>query len=522
MPAKTTTLGRVALRWPLLALLLVVGLAVAACGGGDSDKGGAIAGLSDGEGSVPEGADLLPADVPVLITLNTDLDSEQWQQAGAIAERFPGSQDVIDEALRGLAGEGLDFDEDIRPALGTEASIAVLELTTDGEDAPVAAVLKPSEGAELESLLERNAADDPDDAPVWRVVDEWYMLADDEATLDAVLAGADASPLSDDDRFKNVMESLPGDSLARIWVSPAVVDDALAQAAAENPDTFEAVQSMLGVGEGTFEGTGLALRAVEEGIALVGISKTSGAPVPGSGPADILDLAPGGALAYVSLRDLRDSIDQIIDLALEHQPEAEMQLGQVEALLGLTIEDDLLPLFENEHAVYVRPGVPIPEVTIVLSPDDPAGAADLIKQLLAFAEIGGVDVESDTTDVGGVEVLRLSLEGTTVLIGSVEGHLVLTTAESGIADFGGADNLRSDPRFAEASEAAGLPDETGGFVYVDVKGVVELVTLGGLLGAVDRDVDPEVLRNLEPLNALVMYGTASEDEQQFAGLLTIE
>ncbi|MGI9657529.1 MAG: DUF3352 domain-containing protein, partial [Gaiellaceae bacterium] len=492
---------------------------VSACGGSESSTSN-LAGIGEG-GSTPPAADLLPADVPVLVTLNTDLNSEQWQLASAIVDKFPASQELIDTALMDLAGEGLDFETDIRPALGPDATIAVLEVS--GDDPPVALVLKPADAAQLESLLMRNQDEDPDNAPVWRVVDESYVLADDEATLDTLLAGAEQASLADEARFKSVMESLPGDSLARVWVSPTVTDEIVAQAAAENPTGLEALESLAGVGQGTFEGAGVALLAAEEGVRFVGVSKTADAPTTGSGNTDILGLAPAGALAYVSLHDLRQSIEQIIDLALAEQPDAEQQIAQAEALLRLTIEDDLLPLFENEHAVYVRPGVSIPEVTVVLSPDDPGAAVDLVKQFGALAAIGGLDLQGDTVDVGGTSVERLGFNGVTLYIGSVEGRVVITTAEAGIADFGGADSLGEDPRFADLAAAAGLPDETAGFAYVDIAGIVELVTLGGLLGAVGgNDIDPEALRNLDPLGAAIVYGTSSADEQQFAGLLTIE
>ncbi len=506
--------------WLLLGLVLMLALIAAGCGGGDSGSTNALAGLTD-DGTPPAAAELLPADVPVLVTFNTDLDSDQWQLASDIVDRFPASQDLIDMALKDLAGEGLDFETDVRPALGPDVTVALLDVSTD--DPPVAVITEPIDADAFEALLERGRAEDAESAPAERVVGDAYILADDEATLDRLLAAADAAPLSDDPQFKSVMESLPTDSLARLWISPAVVGELGAVAAAGNQAGADIIGSALGTSETTFEGAGAALIAAEEGVRLVGVSKTMNAPITGSGAAEILDLAPSGVLAYVSLRDLRTSVGQLIDIVLEQEPDAQTGLAQAEALLGLTIEGDLLPLFENEHAVYVRSGVPIPEVTIVLSPDDPEAGVELVKQLTAAAGIGGLAVERDTIDVGGTEAERLAFSGFALYVASVEGRLLLTTAEAGITDFGGPDTLRADQRFADVSDAVGLPDETAGFVYVDVAGVVELVTLGGLLGALgDNNVDPEDLANVDPLGALLLYGSSSADEQQFAGILTIE
>ena len=500
---------------------MAIALAASACGGSDSGSTSNLADLGAGDGTAPPAAELLPADVAVLVTVNTDLASEQWQLASAIVNKFPGSQELIDMALKDLAGEGLDFETEVRPALGADATIAVLDLSN--EEPSIAVVLRPSDAAALEGLLMRGQKEDPEGTPAWRVVDEWYVLAEDEAALDGLLSSAEKASLASEARFSEVMESLPSESFARVWISPTVADELIAQAAAEDPTGLEALESILGLGQSTFEGAGAALLAVEEGVRVVGISKTANAPVAGSGKAEILDLAPAGAFAYLSLNDLRQSIEQIVDLALAQQPEAQKQLAQAEAVLGLTIENDLLPLFEHEHAVYVRPGVPIPEITVVLSPDEPGAAVKLVKQLVAAAGLGGLEVESDTVDVGGHEAQRLAFQGFSVYIASVEGRLVLTTAEAGIVEFGGADSLRDDPRFAEVSNAAGLPEETAGFVFIDLKRVVELVTAGGLVGAAAAEaVDAEVLRNLDPLGAVILYSTASADEQQFAGLLTIE
>jgi hypothetical protein len=501
--------------------VLATALAAAGCGG-DSSSDGALAGFDDSSGAVPGAAELLPADVPVLITINTDFDSEQIQLAGDIVERFPASRDLIDRALADLAGDGVDFDADVRPVLGSEVTIALLDVKPD--DPPVALVLQPTDPAKLGELLAENSADDGDDPPAWRVVDGWYVLADDEPTLDALLAGAEQASLAGHERFKEIMESLPGESLARLWLSPVVTGELVAEVAADNPTGIEALEAIAGDGQGGFEGAGVALVAETEGVRMLGLIRTVDANLAASGKAEILDLAPAGAIVYIALRDLRASVEGFLDLALQQDPDTEAQIGQLEGLLGLTIQDDLLPLFENEHAIYLRPGTPIPEISIVLSPDDADAAADLIRRLLALAEIGGLELQSDTVDIDGTEVLKLSAEGLTLNVASIEDRLVLTTTDAGIADFAGSNSLKDDARFSSAADAAGLPDETGGFVYLDLAGVFELAQGDSLLGSQDviGAIDAEALMNLDPLGTLMVYGTTSADGQRFAGLLTIE
>ena len=127
-------------------------------------------------------------------------------------------------------------------------------------------------------------------------------------------------------------------------------------------------------------------------------------------------------------------------------------------------------------------------------------------------------------EIDGTEVLQLSSQGLTVNVASIEGRLVLTTTEAGIADFGGSDTLKDDARFAASADAAGLPDETGGFAYVDIAGLLEMVTSESFLGSSElvAQIDEEAIANSDPLGTLLVYGTTSADEQRFAGLLTIE
>ena len=522
---KTTSPRRTPLRpWLLLSIFAGLALALTACGGSDSGSTNSLAGIGEGDGDSPAAAELLPADVPLLLTLNTGLESEEWKLASDIAARFPASQDAIDSALNSLAGGGVDFDTEVRPALGPDITIAMLELTED--DPPIAMVLQPNDASKLDELLTKGQADDPGSSPAWRVIDDWYVLADDEAALDALIASTEQASLADVPRFSELMSALPGNSLARMWISPAVTKELVDQTAADNPEGIEALQDLLGgVSLGTFEGAAFAVLATEAGVRLVGLSKTVDATVPSSGTSEILDLTPANAIVFVSTRDLRQSVKQTIDAALQAQPDAEAQLGQFEALLGLTIEDDLLPLFENEHAVYVRPGEPVPEITIVLSPDDSAESASLINRLLVIAGLGGdsVALKSEEVTIGDRAAQSITLGGQTVYFADVKGHLVISTTMEGIADFGASESLKDEAQFSAVADAAGLPDETAGFLYLDVVETLGLASLGSGLGLPGTDsVDPAALENLAPLGALLAYGTASEDEQQFAALLTIE
>src|SRR6185312_8515936 len=95
------------------AALAAVVLLAAACGGGGK-KGG----------SVPEGASLAPKSSVAFISLNSD-SSDQWRQVQALAARFPGTPQFVSRLEKQL--KGLDFDRDVKPALGPEVDIVALD-----------------------------------------------------------------------------------------------------------------------------------------------------------------------------------------------------------------------------------------------------------------------------------------------------------------------------------------------------------------------------------------------------------
>jgi hypothetical protein len=63
-----------------------------------------------------------------------------------------------------------------------------------------------------------------------------------------------------------------------------------------------------------------------------------------------------------------------------------------------------------------------------------------------------------------------------------------------------------------------MPDETLGFVYVNLEGSVGLLDTLGVLA----DEEPEVAANLEPLRYLVVHASGDGDETRFSGFLAIE
>ncbi len=106
----------------LLSLLAALVLVAAGCGGSEMDGGGAVGtqGLA--------GAELLTADTVVYAAVDSDLDSDQWQQVDELMQKFPGRERLLSEIREGLSSEGVSYEEDVEPALGEALYFALLDI----------------------------------------------------------------------------------------------------------------------------------------------------------------------------------------------------------------------------------------------------------------------------------------------------------------------------------------------------------------------------------------------------------
>src|SRR3954447_5088175 len=81
-----------------------------------------------GTTSIPASAsDIVPASAPVFVALDTDQHSTQWQRVNELAGTFPDKQHAVDSFKRSLKDDGLDWDDDLEPALGPEVDIVMLD-----------------------------------------------------------------------------------------------------------------------------------------------------------------------------------------------------------------------------------------------------------------------------------------------------------------------------------------------------------------------------------------------------------
>src|SRR5919204_2201072 len=206
------------MRLRLAPLLAGLALLAAGCGGG-------------GGGNALPAADVVPASAPVLISLNTDFSSEQWRRGLALARRFPGADDLLRRAS--VEAGNIDFQHDVKPALGPEVDVVWLDFANDGND--VVALTQPKDRQKFDALIAKGNTAGPDQAVAERVGD-WTVVADARSKIDAYRRAAAGDKLSGVAEFKDAMSRLDDTAAVRAYVAGAAVqrppDRALQQAGA--------------------------------------------------------------------------------------------------------------------------------------------------------------------------------------------------------------------------------------------------------------------------------------------------
>jgi Protein of unknown function (DUF3352) len=477
-----------------LLLLLVVALA---------------AGCGEDAASGPAGASVAPASAQLFVSIDTDTGSEQWKRAGALLDKFPGGDKLIDSALGELSKEGLDFEQDVEPALGPETDIVGLDLSGEGE---FVGLTQPDDAQKLKDLLAKG-----DQPMVSREIEGWTVFSDSDAVLDKFDAARKEGTLADATDYQDAIGEVNQDGLVRVYVNGSGIAEAISKqqgTSAAQFDTFFA--------NGKIPSFAISVTAEEGGARLEGASTNIDESTFSTEnfKAELPDEVPGGVLLYADGNDLEQAFSNARESLAEQDPQFDQDLARLEAQIGVSLEEDVFPLFSGETALYVRPSLIIPEVTLITHVDDEDAAMATVNKLAtAIGQYVPAAQRVIEVDIAGVKAKQMPLSGPVSLYwAAFDGHLVLTTSRAAISDLkSGDDRLADDEDFKRALEQADMPDETTGFVYVNLHDAIS-----SILGLGGENVPPDVRANLEPLGSLVFYGSKDGKTLRFAGFLAVD
>ena len=470
----------------LCSLLGSLALAGAGCGGRENSSAG----------GGPSAATVAPASALGYVTVNIDDESQQWRRTEELIGRFPDGARLWQRVVGELADDDLSWRDDVEPALGPEVALVLLRNESAAEDEVVTVLLtQPDDVDALERLLAKS-----DEPLVQREVDGWRAVADTQQHLDAFERAARGDKLADDETFAVAMSGLPEEALAKAFVNGAGLTSALAQGGR--------VPSL--PAGARVEWLGAAAEAKDDGFGIQGTAKATGLGDVTSYEPTLLDRIPAGVVAAASFHGAPEVLDRP-----RGQGGPGSVGGLVQSLLGVSIEQ-LGDLFAGEGAFWVRPGLPLPEATLLSQVKDEAAARSALDALAQrLAERFGGRVGSD-----GAE--RFVAAGPVrVSYAVADGMLAVTTGASALATLRATpdQSLTDDDGFQQAKDAAGLSDRTSGFVYVDAPAAVGLVdSLARLAG---NPLPEEVRANLGALRGFLAHTTKDGDIVRFRAFLGV-
>jgi hypothetical protein len=456
--------------------IVIAVLALAGCGGETTTTSGA--------------AEVLPADTALYAEIDSSLDSDQWNKVEELLDRFPGRERLLAELRASLEEEGLTR-EDLERAFGDVVALAVLDFA-QAEDSFVG-LTQPDDEKALRDIFEG-------DDLVFREVGDWTAFAQSESAFDRL--SGEGQSLADAERFTNAWGELPEDALARIYVDGRAPEELTKGLGAELPIPESS----------RFESAVAALQAEDDGARLTAKALGQEQSLP---DLTFADEVPAGAILFANFHGSQGTTSGLEQL--RSNPFLGSALQEVEQQLGVTLED-VARLFEGEIAVYVRPGIVIPEVTLVLEAADEAQARRTLDRLgKGVGNLLGAGSTRPRT-VAGVQATELDLGPVSLLYAVFDGRAVVTTLPVGIADLREeGDRLADDEAFRDARESAGGGDVV---LFIDLDETVGLVERLAQLG--EEEIPAEVRENLEPLRTFVVTAEGGDGETTIDAFLSLD
>jgi hypothetical protein len=332
--------------------------------------------------------------------------------------------------------------------------------------------------------------------------------------LDRFRQKREGEKLSASAAYEDAVGELPDDALVKIYSGGPQVQQAIReglagegapQGLAQRFQAFESFAAAL-----TAEGDGVRFEAgtiVDSDVEL----DTYEAQLPES--------LPAGALLYVSFANLDEPARRVIEILEDVIPNFEEQRRQAEQGFGFSLENDLLPLLQNEGAFAIYRGEPLPAFVLALA--DGERAVRLMDRLGALLELGE-EGSTRQEEVEGTTVKELVFvdEGFSIFYAAVDGVFVASNVRASVlAPNGDGPKLADDPLFQAAQEGADAEGSTIGFAYGNLE--------DGLSYAFDfaeeqgETVPQEARQNTEPLESFLVSVTQDGDRFELSGFLAI-
>jgi hypothetical protein len=461
-----------------LAGVAILAALAAGCGGGGGGGGGSSAGADS----------VVPGDALAFAAIDTDTSSSQISSALEILDKFPIEARAERQLRASISQGGVDLNT-ITKSAGSEVDVAALMV--NGRPEPVG-FAKPSDEKAFDAQLDKSGSKHTK-------IDDWTVFSDKQAVLDAV--SKRAGDLADDPTYQAAVKSLPTDAIARFYASSAGEQAAIHSARKSLPSGSSGAVPQVPAaqwitGALTSQNDAFKLEVHAKAASVKGLSKAN----------PLASKIPSGAIVALALNG---------GSATSALPaNTQLQLSTLGQQLGIDLPG-LISVLSGPVIAYVRPAIPLPEVTIAAQPSDPQRASTAVGALIARIEKGAKGVP---TPVDGGTLKKVDLGPVALYYGVNDGRLVVTDSQNALAELNGSlGRLSGDAVFKEAKAGAGMTDSAQTFIFLDIKDA--LPALSGIAQLANQTLPPAVENNLRPLRSALLFGSSDGNVGSFVAYI---
>ncbi len=496
-------------------------------------------------------AGIMPTDTGFLVSINPDVEEMAGFQHLAEVYGDVVAEDDTDELVTEMESRyDISFETDVKPWIGSEIAVAIVNLSDliDGQEDPIGVIAaatrdRGASDAFLEKIRASLEADgyevteatyqgttyyvqqselDWETPIVFGSVKKWVILASSVDTMNSVIdvSQGNADSLAKNERYTRLLQVLPDDAVGLVFYDMTdIMAPLLADSGVElPPETTKQLE--------TFHTVGVAVGLDTEGIKLDLITlfdpdalspEQLQSMSSDANPGRILQQIPHDALGFSSGQNLAATWASYIN-NMQNNPDFATQLEDLEASMGLSIDEELLAWTTGEYALAVVQSPQAAEIPIgvfaTLEVDAPEAAQTKMGELAGLLEDMGYVFQAE--DVGGVEMQIVDdpYMGITLGYGFSEQHLVIGLMRDAleIAVDDGITPVADDETFKRVQSH--LPRNNRGYFYLNVAEIWKLVYGSAAesdKGLYDEDVGPFV----EPIKAIGFAGSIVDPQDGF-------
>jgi hypothetical protein len=524
---ETTRNRRRALAVAGVAVVVLLILVVRACGGGSGDSPPASG-----------AAKVVPADALLYLHLSTDPQRGAVKRALGLGGRFPGYPRLRDGVLRRLstAASGVSYQRDVRPWLGDEAALALLN--TPGQTAGSLVVLAVSNRNKAEGFLQRVAG-----APgrqnyrgtdisnygnaAAAFVGKYLVIGQLPGLRLAIDAGAGRGPaLAKSQVYRKASGTLSDGRVADLYASP----DGVSRLLASQGGVIGAAGAL--IDHPALQGVAISLAPKKDGAQVIVHSVLDpklSKQVPRSREFEpkLVSSVPKGAMAYLGLTRLDQAGRRLLAAGLAgggagRQLTTLLQRAQrdLSRRAGVNLQRDVLPLLRGEVALWLAPSIPAPVLTLIASTNDEQRTREAfarLQQPLArlLSAPGSAAASWQERDVDGVKAFQLRLGvGIELDYAVFDGKLVVSTSLAGVRAVKQRQGSLTDNESFRAT-VGGHPKRVTSLVFLDFSQLLALGERTGLSDSRSYLAVREDLRKVKAVGAAATGGASESTTELF-------